>query len=275
MKLTIGISSCPNDTFAFHALLKQLLPTDGLELEFVIADVQELNELLSRGALDVSKASFHAALHLSDHYGVLPVGAALGDGVGPLLVAGTAGVVPDASTRIACPGAWTTATLLLRCLYPQATSLHHYLFSDIAPAVLDGSVDCGVLIHEGRFTYKEQGLYLIADLGELWQQQTHSLIPLGGLLARTSLPQALHHRLTRLIRASLEYSQQHREEAFSTMQFYAQELSPDAIWPHIDLYVNEHTRNLGTAGAQALEVLQQYAAQHQLTSCTTPLTILE
>ena len=259
MKLRIGISSCPNDTFAFHALLKEKIELPDCTLEFMVADVEELNQLLRQGELDISKASFHASLFVRETYGVLPVGAALGDGVGPLLVSAAPNKSPGPEDRVLCPGAWTTACLLYRSLFPEAALPSHMLFSEIAPAVIRGEADFGVLIHEGRFTYKDQGLHLVADLGERWQAETNSLIPLGGILARRTLPENVIQQVIEAIRSSIRYGYAHRDEAFTTMQAYAQELSPDAIWPHIELYVNQYTLDLGQRGREALACLSTWA----------------
>src|SRR6266511_5624498 len=170
MPLRLGLSTCPNDTFTFHAIMERRIDLRGLEFDFTLEDVQQLNERLAAGELDVSKASFHAALRLADRYGVLRSGAALGMGVGPLLL--SAG--PDAElterSRVLCPGADTTATLLFRCLHPRSRHIEHRVFSEIMPALKRGEADFGVVIHEGRFTYQQEGLYLVEDLGASWER---------------------------------------------------------------------------------------------------------
>src|SRR5262249_19159520 len=167
--LRVGLSTCPNDTFLFHGLLEGLVPTPGLELEFVLGDVQQLNELLAEDELDVGKASFATALRLADRYGVLRVGSALGFGVGPVLLArpGLAGT----PRRVLAPGEGTTATLLLRALHPELCApgvLRQVRFDEIMPALARGEADAGVAIHEGRFTFQRHGLTLMEDLGTSW-----------------------------------------------------------------------------------------------------------
>jgi 1,4-dihydroxy-6-naphthoate synthase len=259
MKLRVGLSTCPNDTFAFHGLLSGATDRHGLDLDFSLLDVQELNERLARGELDAGKASFAAALVLTDRFGVLPVGAALGFGVGPLVVAARPRPPPDERSTVLCPGAGTTAFLLLRLLLPRAKNVEHVRFDRILPAVARGEADFGVVIHEGRFTYRAHGLSCVADLGTLWEERAHCALPLGGLLARRSLGTDVHRRLTAAVRASLDHARARPDEAFSTMRRHAQELATDAIWKHVELYVNDRTRELGSEGAAALAALERAA----------------
>jgi 1,4-dihydroxy-6-naphthoate synthase len=263
MKLTIGLSTCPNDTFLFAPLLEGRVETPGLHLEFELADVQELNEALSAGRLDVSKASFAAALDLADRYGVLPVGSALGFGVGPVLLArpDSASVPLDEHARVLCPGLATTATLLMRCLHPEAGELRQCRFDEIIPALLAGEVDAGVCIHEGRFTYEERGLVLREDLGKSWEQWTGHPVPLGGLLCRRDLPVDTRTRLIAALRRSLAISRADPEASLPTMRQHAQELSDEVIWRHVELYVNDHTEDLGPTGRSCLEELGRRAGR--------------
>ena len=268
--LSIGISPCPNDTFAFHGLLSGAVSVEGCELSIELADVEALNERLARGELDVGKASFAQALSLTRDYGVLPVGAAIGFGVGPLLVAARPRELPDARTKVLCPGAGTTATLLLRLLLPDATNVEQVRFDRIMPAVASGAADFGVVIHEGRFSYERHGLHRIADLGELWERRTHGPLPLGGLLARRALGRGIHQRIASAVRASLALAQARREEAYDTMRRHAQELEPDAIWKHVELYVNEMTREHGERGTAALAAFERYARDERLAPIDVP-----
>jgi 1,4-dihydroxy-6-naphthoate synthase len=262
MKLRLGISTCPNDTFAFHAILERRIDLEGLEPEFALLDVQKLNEGLAAGRFDYAKASFHAALHLADRYGVLRAGSALGWGVGPLLLAARADAGPPGpDSRVLCPGVWTTATLLLRCLHPTVTHIEQRLFSDIMPALAKGDADYGVVIHEGRFVYRQAGLTMVEDLGATWEQMTGGPLPLGGILGRTDLPHDLHTVVNRLLVRSIDHARAHRDEVFGTMSRYAQELDPQVIWSHVELYVNDYTRDLGDAGQRALARLALEARQ--------------
>jgi len=255
--LTVGLSTCPNDTFLFHGLLEGLVDTPGLELEFVLADVQELNEALAAGTLDVGKASFAAALDLADRYGVLPVGSALGFGVGPVLLA-RPGLVGPPATLLA-PGPDTTATLLLRCLHPEWTDVRHLRFDKIMPTLRAGGADAGVCIHEGRFTYEAEGLELLEDLGASWEAETGAPVPLGGLLARLDLGEDLHARLIAALRDSLSLARSQPDAALVTMRRHAQELDDDVIRRHVALYVNDHTTDLGELGRSCLMELARRA----------------
>jgi 5,8-dihydroxy-2-naphthoate synthase len=257
VKLRLGLSTCPNDTFAFHAILERRIDLRGLEFEAELLDVQALNDGLFADRYDVSKASFHAALLLADRYGVLPAGSALGFGVGPLIVAARDGVWPSPEARVLCPGPTTTATLLYRCLHPDSARIDHAVFSDIGPALHRDAADLGVLIHEGRLTYRRDGLRLVEDLGASFEDLARAPVPLGGVVARLDLPDGTADTVTAVLRDSIAYATQHRDEVLVTIRRYAQELSEDVIWPYVALYVTEHTVDLGEEGARALEVLEQ------------------
>lgn len=268
-----GISTCPNDTFAFHGLLAGKVATPGLDLRIELMDVQELNERLAAGRFDAAKASFHAALRLAGEVGVLPVGSALGFGVGPLLLAAPEGRGPAARTggspRVLCPGEWTTATLLYRMFHGDG-AIEQTVFDRIMPALKAGDADLGVCIHEGRFTWEREGLRCVEDLGSRWERETGAPLPLGGLLARRGLGPEVHAALTAAIRASLDHAWAHREETLVTMRRYAQELDDAVIWQHVELYVNEWTRDLGDAGARALAALREQAVCAGLVAADAP-----
>lgn len=264
--IRFGISTCPNDTFAFHGLLESKIDLHGLRLQIELMDVQELNERLAAGEFEAAKASFHAALHLAGDLGVLPVGAALGFGVGPLLLAAREGSYPSLPTKsgeapvVLCPGAWTTATLLYR-LFHSGGDVRQTVFDQIMPALKAGRADFGVCIHEGRFTYQAEGLHLVEDLGARWEESTDAPLPLGGLLARHSLGVDVHAALTAAIRSSIDYAWAHRTETLTTMRRYAQELDDDVIGRHVELYVNPWTRDLGEVGRRALLELRRRAVK--------------
>jgi len=253
-RLRIGLSTCPNDTFLFAPLMAGAVDRRDLELEFVLGDVQELNEALEAGALDVSKASFATALALADRYGVLGVGAAMGFGVGPVLLSGRP-EPPGPSDVVLCPGEGTTATLLMGCLHPELPRLEQRRFDEIMPALARGEAAAGVCIHEGRFTYRDRGLRLVEDLGASWERTTGLPVPLGGLLCRLDLDRSLHARVTTVLRASLDAARARPQAGLETMRRHAQEMSDDVIWRHVELYVNDHTRDLGDLGRRAIDEL--------------------
>jgi 1,4-dihydroxy-6-naphthoate synthase len=276
MKLRVGISPCPNDVYAFAAIMEHAIDPAGLDPQIELLDIQQLNDGLASGRFDIAKASFHAALQLADRYGLLPAGSALGFGVGPLLLADRPRDLPGRGDTILCPGEGTTATLLLRCLHPAATDLEQRVFSDIMPALERGEAPYGVVIHEGRFTFQQHGLHLVQDLGTAWEMATASPVPLGGILARLDLPGEIHRRFNDLLVRSLDHAHGHPDAVFAIMQRHARELAPDVIWSHVELYVNEQTRDLGDLGRRALAALADRArAAGILSPDAAPLQVLE
>ncbi|ABS25819.1 1,4-dihydroxy-6-naphthoate synthase [Anaeromyxobacter sp. Fw109-5] len=256
MRLTLGISPCPNDTFIFDALVNGLLDTGALRLEVVHEDVQTLNEWALEGRLDVSKISYGVLPRVAEDYVVLRSGGALGRGVGPLLVARPgAGAFDPETMRVAIPGRDTTAHLLFSLAYPAATHKQFAVFSGIEDAVLSGSADAGVIIHESRFTYAAKGLVKLLDLGEHWERTTGAPIPLGGIVARRSLDRAATRELDRLVRASVEHALARRPHVSEYVRRHAQELDEAVMRQHIDLYVNDFSVDVGEPGRKAVETL--------------------
>ncbi len=267
-KINLAISTCPNDTFAFHAILENQVDLCGLEFDVRLLDIQQLNDGLFGGKFDVAKASFHAAALLADQTVVLPSGSALGFGVGPLLLSAKAGVNPNQATdrprTVLCPGAHTTATMLFRIFYADAindgkVSLKQTLFSEIMTELEKGSADFGVCIHEGRFTWEEAGLDCVEDLGTRWETETRSPLPLGGILANRNLGDELIGRVQSVIQASVQWGLEHPDETLPTMRKSAQEFSDEVLMQHVKLYVNQWTVELGEVGKQALYVLSEKA----------------
>ncbi len=257
----LGISTCPNDTFAFHGLLTRAVDWRGLDFRVELLDIQQLNERLFAGEFDIAKASFHAALLLTGSCGVMSSGAALGFGVGPLLLAARANTEPEPGEQqlTLCPGEHTTATLLFRLFYGGRSRVEQSVFSAIMPKLCQRAADFGVCIHEGRFTWQQQGLAMVADLGTRWEQETHCPLPLGGILARRSLPVEVIAQAQSVIRDSIEFAMRDREAALPTMRRYAQEFADGVLMQHVDLYVNDWTLDLGETGQQALAELSQRA----------------
>ncbi len=270
-RIRLGISTCPNDTFAFHGLLSHAVDWQGLDFEVQLLDIEQLNRGLDAGAFDVAKASFHAALHLADTMWVLPSGSALGFGVGPLLLAARPDTRPSAASQIVlCPGERTTATLLYQMFHAGQGTVKQVVFSDIMPALAAGSAAFGVCIHEGRFTYADEGLYLVEDLGTRWEQETACPLPLGGILAARSLPTTTLTKVQAVIRASIEFALADSERALPTMRVHAQEMSDEVLQQHVDLYVNEWTVDLGADGRMALDELQRRAMAAGVISSAAP-----
>jgi len=262
--IRLGISTCPNDTFAFHGLLTKAVDWRGLEFEVDLLDIEQLNErLLGEEAddFDVGKVSFHAALGAAERIVVLPSGSALGFGVGPLLLAAAPGTTPrDASQLTLCPGRYTTAALLFALFHPESTRVEQVVFSEIMPRLLARAADFGVCIHEGRFTWQQQGLALVEDLGIRWEEETGCPLPLGGIVASRSLPTDTIAKVQRVISDSLRLALADRAAPLPTMRDHAQELDDRVLMAHVDLYVNDWTLDLGPLGQQALDELSARAA---------------
>ncbi len=258
MKLRIGFSPCPNDTFIFDALIHQRLDTEALSFEPVIEDVETLNQLALKGELEISKLSFHALGHAANQYQLLDAGSALGRGCGPLLIAKkkleahAANINP---LKIAIPGQLTTANFLLSMAFPEATNKIPMVFSAIEQAVLNSKVDAGLIIHENRFTYEAKGLKKIIDLGEYWESTTGFPIPLGGIAIKNALSEKLKWQVNRLLRQSVEYAFEHPEIAMPYIRSLAQEMDESVMKQHIELYVNEYSVDLGIRGREAVSTL--------------------
>lgn len=256
----LGISTCPNDTFAFHALINRLVDWRGLDFQIDLLDIQQLNASLFEQRFDVAKCSFHAALLLSDSVYVLPSGSALGFGVGPLLLAAETGAKPRSSSQLTlCPGLHTTASLLFRLFYPQTTQIEQVVFSEIMPRLEDRSADFGVCIHEGRFTWENQGLGLVEDLGTRWENETQCPLPLGGLVGAKSVSIDKLRTIQQVVRESIEFSLAQPDAALPTMRQHAQEFDDDVLMQHVSLYVNDWTVDLGDVGLAALQQLNERA----------------
>lgn len=259
-RIRLGISTCPNDTFAFHALLNRKVDWQGLDFEVELLDIQQLNQRLFDDAWDVAKASFHAALLLTERTMVLPTGSALGFGVGPLLLASKANDRPtDLRQLTLCPGEHTTANLLFKLFYPNTTRIEHTVFSEIMPQLQQNRADFGVCIHEGRFTWQRQSLHLVEDLGTRWEQETNAPLPLGGILASRRLKPEIIARVNAVISDSLAYAHQNPSEARLSMRKYAQEFDDEVLMEHVKLYVNDWTTDLGELGRDALSALSERA----------------
>jgi 1,4-dihydroxy-6-naphthoate synthase len=255
VKLTFGFTPCPNDAFAFHALVHGLVPAP-FEVEPVLLDIEELNRRASGADLQLTKLSFGAAAAAGDRHRLLRSGAALGRGVGPLVVAREAGSLEDAAAgRIAVPGRETTAFLLLRLAVPGIGEAVEFRYDRILDAVVAGEVDAGLIIHESRFTYGEHGLVAVTDLGEWWEGETGLPVPLAGIFARDDLEPELAADAEAAIRASVEYAFAHPEASRDYVRSLAHELSDEVCAAHIALYVNEHSVDIGDEGLAAIDRL--------------------
>lgn len=256
-RIHLGISTCPNDTFAFAGLIENLVATGPFEFVIDLLDIDELNQGLLGGRFDVLKASYHAALLLADEITVLPVGSALGFGVGPLLLAAREGEVPkseNANSQLTlCPGEHTTAKLLFDLFHGQTTRVEQVVFSEIMPRLIEQSADFGVCIHEGRFTYQESGLHCVEDLGQRWEAEADCPLPLGGLFMRDTHDAHVMREVSAIISASLNLARANPAIALPSMRRFAQSMNDEVLMQHVDLYVNDWTVDLRNEGARDAE----------------------
>lgn len=261
-RLSLGFSPCPNDCFIFDAIVHGKIDTEGLDFEVIIADVEQLNKRSFKEDIDITKLSFHAFAHLTKSYALLNSGSALGSGVGPLLISGSLHSFSEIQNlKIAIPGEFTTANLLFSLAFPEAKNKVELLFSEIEEAVLLGKADAGVIIHENRFTYAQKGLKKIIDLGEWWEKETASPIPLGGIAIKKIISSEIKRKVNRIIRRSVEFAFANPESSVEFVKKNASEMSPDVMYKHIALYVNNFSVDLGETGKNAVEILMKKAVE--------------
>lgn len=288
MKLSLGFSPCPNDTFIFDAMIHQKIDTEGLSFDVVFDDVETLNQKAFRAELDITKLSYHAYAYLTEKYVLLHAGSALGFGVGPLLICenedyisadGLADLkphpiaigssdlqpqtsdlrLPTSNLRIGIPGKYTTANFLLSLAFPEAKNKIEMKFFEIESALLNHQIDMGVIIHENRFTYQEKGLKKIIDLGEFWEHLTQGPIPLGGIMVKRELPENIKQKVNRIIKRSVQYAFDHPESGMDFICSLSQEMSKEVINKHIELYVNKFSIDLGEVGRKAVQTFFEQA----------------
>ncbi|MEE2700299.1 MAG: 1,4-dihydroxy-6-naphthoate synthase [Bacteroidota bacterium] len=252
MKLTLGYSSCPNDTFMFDAMVHHKIDTEALEFDVLLADVEQLNKWAFEGKLDVTKLSFNAFTHCANKYALLDSGAALGRNCGPLLIMKSETVLNSKST-IAIPGKHTTANMLLDIAIPEMKNRVETLFCEIENEVLNENVDAGLIIHENRFTYQDKGLKKVMDLGEFWEEETGLPIPLGGVVVNRKLPFATQQKIERVLRKSVEFAFTNPNSSADYVKCHAQEMDKKVIDAHINLYVNDFSTSLGKEGRSAVK----------------------
>jgi 1,4-dihydroxy-6-naphthoate synthase len=262
MKLSLGFSPCPNDCFMFDAIVNRRIDLEGLEFSVRLADVEALNESAFAGEADITKLSYHAYAYCTANYVLLDAGSALGRNCGPLLISRreiSKREIADGGFRIAIPGKYTTANFLLGLAFPNARDKTPLLFSAIEPALLNGEFDAGLIIHENRFTYEAKGLKKIIDLGEFWEAETGAPIPLGGIVIKRGLPDAVKQSVNRVLRRSVEYAFANRDASLPFVREHAQEMSEEVMYKHIDLYVNEYSVDLADDGRRAVRLLFERA----------------
>ncbi len=260
----LAISPCPNDTFAFYGLIHGKTDwTEPLDLRF--ADIEELNRFCFEDQADFCKISFHTYLLVRERYSLLETGSALGFGCGPLLVARTGLSLSNLKNKtIAVPGRYTTAALLLGLLLGRDLNTVEMRFDHIMPAVEEGRVDAGLIIHESRFTYGARGLVSLVDLGVWWERESGFPIPLGGIVAHRRLGEREVTAFDAALGQAVDYAWAHPEETYPFMQEHAREMDMEVMKSHVALYVNRFTRRLGAEGRTAIEYLVQLARKRGL-----------
>ena len=269
MKLTLGFSPCPNDTFIFDALIHHKIDTEGLDFEVCFQDVETLNQKALKGELDITKLSFHAFAYVIDQYVLLDAGSALGFGVGPLLISKNEYLAnhPDnlvKDLRVGIPGKYTTANFLLGIAFPHLQEKQEMVFSEIEQSLLDEKIDLGLIIHENRFTYQDKGLFKVMDLGNYWEQLTGCAIPLGGIVMNRKLDLETRHKVNSLIRKSVEFAFQNPKSGLDFIRFHAQEMEESVMYKHIELYVNKYSIDHGKEGRKAIDLLFSMAEKKGL-----------
>lgn len=272
MKLTLGFSPCPNDTFIFDALVNKKIDNDGLEFEEVLEDVETLNQWAFEEKLDITKLSFPSFFSNADKYVLLNSGAALGKGVGPILISKKENVTDDEvnNSIIAIPGENTTANFLFSLAYPEAKNKIFIRFDKIEDFILSessktpsplergfGGEVLGVIIHENRFTYQQKGLKKIKDLGEFWEEKIKMPIPLGGIAIKRPIDEQITSVVDTLIRKSIEYAFSNYPLIPDFVKLYSQDMSEEVMRKHIELYVNDFSIDLGREGKEAIQTLKK------------------
>jgi 1,4-dihydroxy-6-naphthoate synthase len=260
--IRVGHSPDSDDAFMFYALTHDKLDTGGLRFEHQLEDIETLNKRALRGELEISAVSIHAFAYLADHYALLASGSSMGDRYGPTLVTREPKTLDDLrQATIAVPGLLTTAYLTLQLCLGRDVPIVVMPFDEILPAVVEGRVDAGLLIHEGQLYYGDRGLHKVVDLGEWWYEQTGLPLPLGGNVVRKDLGSPMVSRIAGLLKQSIRYALDHRQEALDYALGYARGLDPALADRFVGMYVNEWTVDYGPRGREAVRTLLDRAAQ--------------
>ena len=263
-KLTLGISTCPNDTFVFDAWINNRIK-DAPSVSCSLKDISELNRIAMNAGMDVIKVSFFAYGFIKEKYRLLNAGGALGRGCGPVVVA-KPGIsdLKSGDIRIALPGELTTANLLFSLYRPEIKNKLFLKFDEIMPAVSSNEVDAGIVIHEGRFTFEDYGLVLLKDLGAWWEDKTGFPVPLGAIVARKTLGEDMIESAELCIRKSLKMAWSAPEIPMPFMRKFAGEMDDNVLRSHVDLYVNDFTFDFGEEGRKAIDLLLEMAEERGL-----------
>ncbi len=260
MKISIGLSPCPNDTFIFDALINKKIDTEGIDFAESLEDVETLNRHAIESIYDVTKISYAVYPEVRKDYIILNSGSAIGTGVGPLLIAKDYDQdIHVESNDVAIPGINTTAHFLFSYTYPNALKKVFLRYDQIESFVLEGK-GLGVIIHENRFTYQSRGLNKIIDLGEFWEKKNNVPIPLGGIVIKRGIDNEIQQKIDRLIKKSIEFAYSNYPELNDFIRSHAKEMSEDVMRQHIDLYVNNYSLSLGEIGKMAVMKMMDFLA---------------
>jgi 1,4-dihydroxy-6-naphthoate synthase len=266
--LTIGYSPCPNDTYIFGGLATGRVQPEGFGLKVELHDVETLNKMALKQHLDISKLSFYAWLKVKSYYRLLQCGAALGYNCGPVLVARRNMTKKEiVKSRIVLPGPLTTAHLLFRLWAPYATDRIFVPYDQIFDIIKTGKADCGVIIHESRFTYEQAGFNMLVDLGEFWQQETKMPIPLGCIAAKKNLGDRIIDNLEATIQNSIRFARTSYKKILPYIKIHAKEMDEAVLKKHIDTFVNEFSWDLGAMGQNAIKILEEKSHAAGILSC--------
>ena len=251
MRINLAFSPCPNDTFIFDALVNNKVDTEGLNFKTTLADVEQLNKWSMKNRYDVTKLSYYAYTKCFEYYKILNSGSALGEGCGPILIKKPNTIINN-NSKIAIPGEYTTANMLLNIAYPDLQNKDAVIFSEIEKLVIENQYDAGVIIHENRFTYEERGLVKEQDLGDFWSKETDLPIPLGGIVVSRNLDLDVQYKIDRIIKKSIQFAFKNKEILSEYVKLNAQEMSDHIINSHISLYVNDFSLSLGDLGKSSI-----------------------
>jgi 1,4-dihydroxy-6-naphthoate synthase len=255
--LTLGHSPDPDDAFMFYGLARELIPTHGFRFQHILQDIQTLNERATRGELDITAISIHAYAYVSDQYALLPSGASMGDGYGPMLVAKEKFSQAEvARKKIAVPGTMTSAFLALQLWLGKPAKELDYLvvpFDQVFSTVRAGRADVGLIIHEGQLTYQKEGMQVCQDLGVWWGRENEGLpLPLGGNVIHKRFPPATRRNVSDVLTSSIQYSLDHRPEAVQHALQYARDMGRELADKFVGMYVNHWTLDYGTKGRESI-----------------------
>lgn len=274
MQLKLAISTCPNDTFMFEALINKRIDTKQYTFSTTLIDIDELNQMAEEGVQDISKISFNALSLFTDKYQLLRSGSAIGFGNGPLIISKRNIYIEELiNAVIAIPGENTTANLLMEALFPNAKNKKVYLFSDIENAILDNEVDAGLIIHETRFTFQKRGLHQIVELGAEWEKQMHLPLPLGGIAIKRNIADEIKKDIQEMVKQSVLYAFQNPHKSAPFVKHYAKELDEETISKHINLYVNEYSTWINKSCEEGICKLLQIASEANKKTIINPLFV--